>query len=871
MARWAPERDTTKSIEAYQTWMQTCLALDGALFAPNHALWTKERFDELDARFVRAPDGGTGSFHEKLRGQLRDATPEAAQLMAEVFWTYAAYPTNTSPEKKRSQIVDIWSWSGETLSADHSMLSDEVLAGVGSGGTGYSVRRWKELVYVISVLRAFKALARRQREQALSDPWRFAQWVGGVDSSTSAQFRHVIKFYCFPDTFERIAATVDKDRILQEFGEASKAELARWDDVQKDQRLLDLRRRLEIDRGDAPFDFFLPDIEERWRPSSKSYLLTWSPKNWAFDELSDYRAKTAAGELVTRRWASGTRQPKVGDTVYLMRLAVEPRGVIAKGNVVREAYDAPHYLQSKAEAGETISYIDVDFDSVRDPERDPIVPVSVLETRAPAQPWTPQSSGISISASASAELTRLWRALPPVELNGASRAASPQTAKSKGAPLNVIYYGPPGTGKTRELMQLRSNYETSASTISADEWLATNIAGLSWWEAVFLALADTQVPMSVDQILAHPYFSARARGTANNSLRGTCWNALQYHTSPDSVNVRVNWEKRYEPYVFDKDDQSRWTLVGDWRDSCSELLGKLEDIKRGPGAATTVRRWEFVTFHQSYAYEEFVEGIRPQVVAGAISYDVAPGLFKRLCDRARRDPNHRYALFIDEINRANIAKVFGELITLIEPDKRAVYDDAGLLKEGLEATLPYSGERFGVPANLDLFGAMNTSDRSISLLDAALRRRFEFKELLPMSGVISGEDGNGSISVTDGDPINLRKLLDALNSRIATLLHRDQMIGHSYFTKVNSFDKLRLTLRNEIVPLLQEYFHEDWRRIRQVFADEDAERDAQIVREVEDNPIWVSGDDDDAQPMFEIAAAHEMSPDAIRKIYEPQA
>lgn len=139
-----------------------------------------------------------------------------------------------------------------------------------------------------------------------------------------------------------------------------------------------------------------------------------------------------------------------------------------------------------------------------------------------------------------------------------------------------------------------------------------------------------------------------------------------------------------------------------------------------------------VTFHQSFGYEEFVEGLRPEPLNGQVQYRVHAGIFRRLCERAEQYPDRRFALFIDEINRGNVSKIFGELITLIEPSKRQPFNPDGTPDTSRPAThvrLPYSGAPFGVPVNVDLYGTMNTADRSLAHLDTALRRRFEFVEM----------------------------------------------------------------------------------------------------------------------------------------------
>lgn len=322
----------------------------------------------------------------------------------------------------------------------------------------------------------------------------------------------------------------------------------------------------------------------------------------------------------------------------------------------------------------------------------------------------------------------------------------------------------------------------------------------------------------------------------------------------------------------------------------------------------------FTTFHQSYGYEEFVEGIKPNIDSEEgnskdIEYKIKPGIFKKVCERALEnednikdfnfhidklkeiakedgnDPekyfklpntkysiqyrggktfrikfddmskNHKdypvsieniiklyktsstneiynsayvkailnylktqglkdyqekdektnlpYIIIIDEINRGNVSKIFGELITLIEPSKRIGAD------EELKVTLPYSNEEFGVPKNVYILGTMNTADRSITSLDTALRRRFEFVEMMPDVSKLSN----------DYKDVNLQELLKAINTRIEYLLDREKTIGHAFFIGVENLEDLKKVFQNKIIPLLQEYFYNDYALISAVLND----------------------------------------------------
>lgn len=300
-----------------------------------------------------------------------------------------------------------------------------------------------------------------------------------------------------------------------------------------------------------------------------------------------------------------------------------------------------------------------------------------------------------------------------------------------------------------------------------------------------------------------------------------------------------------------------------------------DEIKRRFEELKDQGRVQFLTFHQSYGYEEFVEGIRPVLSqSGAedgdshkLDYVIQDGIFKQMSlaaiaehlptpdsdsdiqqenriSRAKRaelalqntDAGQggiawkanapRYVLIIDEINRANISKVLGELITLLEPDKRLGE------RHEITVTLPYSQKRFGVPANLHVIGTMNTADRSIAFMDTALRRRFTFEEKIPDSGLVPS-DVNG---------INVGVILETMNRRISILFDRDHTIGHSYLMKIESLKQFRDIFHAKLLPLLQEYFYDDWENICIVLGCPKAEHFPEGSGEINKSPIVIKDD-----------------------------
>lgn len=364
-------------------------------------------------------------------------------------------------------------------------------------------------------------------------------------------------------------------------------------------------------------------------------------------------------------------------------------------------------------------------------------------------------------------------------------------------PSNIIFTGVAGTGKTYRLQQIAKDYTDIRPLVTPDELLATLIEPLSWREVICLVFLDERQKgktlLKVPEILQNLIFSVKvAQNNRTENLSNTAWSTLMTFSSPNSTTI--NYSKRASQAYFDKDESSNWFLLPDSLPLLTNLQQKLSDYhtaiapENRHNNVLKTERFSLVSFHQAYGYEEFVEGIRPQVMDnGQMNYAIKAGAFITLCEQAKKNPQYRYAMLIDEINRANVARVFGELMSLIEPSKRA-----GQVAE-MSVNLAYSGQSFSVPSNVDIYATMNTQDHSLAPLDMAFRRRFNFIECLPDSSIL------GQMVVGD-EVIDLANLLTALNEKIRQTLGKDSELGHSFLITVKSLDELALAFEQAILP-----------------------------------------------------------------------
>lgn len=365
---------------------------------------------------------------------------------------------------------------------------------------------------------------------------------------------------------------------------------------------------------------------------------------------------------------------------------------------------------------------------------------------------------------------------------------------------NIIYYGPPGTGKTYLLQSIMNDYIdydiTPAQLTTAYTTESKN------WILITLVLLQNHGKMTTTEI----------QNIVDGLHLGVTINIATELDKHSIAEPPIPGVIREQPRVFFTTNPGEWYV-----DFVRVQQVRPDFYDRFLSSCTVTKRYDFVTFHQSYSYESFIEGIRPEYIpaTGGIDYSPKDGVFKALCDRARSTGEKEYAIFIDEINRGNISEIFGELISLIEVDKREGETGA------LSVILPYSKTSFSVPSNVNVYGTMNTADRSIDQIDIALRRRFKFSPMLPNARIIEQELHLAGYDAHNIGGVDLISIFNTINSRIELLLDSQHLLGHALFIKCRSVKDIANVIKNSVVPLLEEYFFDDLQKIQLVFNDLD--------------------------------------------------
>jgi hypothetical protein len=683
---------------------------------------------------------------------MKNTSPAAQELMAEMLWALLLFPSNIKDETKRQHVRTIWVLSGQQVPQDHSLLDDDVLVGIGSGGPGFNNHRWRELVYLIELTGALKQRNTAERRQILSNYDAFMHWIGTVPQKGKRQFRHMLRFFAFPDKVERMSSNRHRRIILEAFSVAPVTETKKWNDQQLDDALLKLRTKLQAESPSSVLDFYDPPLRARWQPDDEDEVIGeprdlpggQSKRYWVEKTLVKGRPDREKGEQSLGRALWSPQSSKDGKDIYSNMRLVRPGDVVF------------HLTDNEAITGVSLvaEAVDESFLGLAGTE------------------WADRLAY-------RVQLKEFEQVIPPLP-----RSAFLETPK----------YGD----------RLRKLIVDQESNLFYGKSLALN-------QGAYL----TEAPSELVDILCDAY-----RIVASKDLPHI--NKAEHRYSPDLGPTPVVAEKSVA-YSLENALDGLFIERNSFKEILNIFQAKKNLILQGPpGVGKTFfskrlayalmgdkapRRIGRVQFHQSYSYEDFIQGYRP----AGVGFSLKDGMFYAFCERAKMDPHNPYVFIIDEINRGNLSKVFGELMMLIETDKR-----------GPEWAIPLAygngpDDTFFVPDNLFLMGLMNTADRSLAMVDYALRRRFAFVNLKPGFGERSFRDFLVTRGAQPALVDRIVKKMGVLNDRIArdtTNLGSGFCIGHSFFCTSVEGTRLdeewyRRVISTEIEPLLKEYWFDN--------------------------------------------------------------
>lgn len=801
MSRYCGGKDVAPIFAAAERWRDVALLRDGSVFSERQ-LWTLEGMEYLETHFINNLDEGKGSYWEKLRDQLKTAPPDVRRLAAEMNWVMLLCPSSIKAGSKRQTIRDAWEWSDEQLpDTANQWLDDSVLSGIGSAGAGYNNYRWRELRFFINFCLAFKRFSQEKRAEILQDVWQFAEWLQTIAESGSRQLRHMLVYLLFPDTFERIFSGGERESVVRAFGGGARGKLDRMLPPEIDKALLRIREELELEYGTTDLDFYCAPLSDRWgqpdfdaitkdvsaehvldalveidregipeRSRSTTYDLLHETRRYPPKLVLSLAVKNASGKAYDREDFSGGEDSPA--FILLRSLGFE----IVKKNLVRGMVEK---FLSQANEGTSLTTAD----------------------------YPKQYRGLETKVSfGQGALTHV----PWVSFLGPNQKTSngiyPALLLFKKSGVLILAYGV----STTEYPAKQWKDVESAKTI--------NEFFLERFGRPAEKYGESRVAMSFD-VQGEIDFDSLTEGLDEMIDRyRTLFNELgeerldrQYSVDCMEYSIQDALAELFIP------ESAFRNMVGRLRRKKNLILqgppgvGKTFVAKRLAYALMGIKaphRIGMVQFHQAYSYEDFIQGYRPS----GTGFHRKDGVFHGFCMRAKCDPENDYVFVIDEINRANLSKVLGEVMMLMEGDKR-----------GPEWAVPltYSespDETFFVPSNVYLVGLMNTADRSLSMVDYALRRRFAFMDISPGFETVQFKDFLRKRGVMESTINRLALDICTLNEDIRqdkANLGEGFCIGHSYFCPDTSqsgpleTEWYHEVIHSEIIPLLREYWFDD--------------------------------------------------------------
>ena len=750
-----------KVYEAAEIWVERALKSDDSLFTPGKPIWSNKWLGELHERFLNHTNEESGSFVERLRQQLIGSPTEVYQLMGEVLYFHFLFVSTKDSTAEQRVIDNVLEWSPYLVEIPKELI-DCLTPGIGNPGQNFHAARAIQVGFLIEFAEQWKIQRGDESRRLLNDPWEFKEFVMGLNFQSALleegsrirprTQRHALLHLVFPDTFESIVSTEHKKHI----GESEA--FARYvinptSDI--DRRIQQIRQGLETEREAGFSKFYDDDIRRIWDQDSyspwdeyigraRSYL---SPDSGRLDrEEIDYKVEISQ-KLATVREAVIASKNDWADRVRSgLPSGNNPLSWQARDDFCKWLDTSPENRQEALQALRAI--------------------------------WTEDNSSVS------ERISSFVNPLPEEALRGGAGSHA-RFASVLLMGLDVHKHPPYG----HEMLG-RAYESTGYSQPKADADAA------ELYDHALGFLDQFREEARVRGLELRHRLDAQSLVWALDQERDK---EMEEPKSPTTTSEPV------EPEANLKALAQELTLPVKFLEEIRLLLKEKNQVifQGPPGTGKTYiaqklaehlagskERVTLVQFHPSYAYEDFVQGFRPITLKDEqAGFTLRDGPLRKAAEKARNDRSEKYFLIIDEINRGNLAKVFGELYFLLEYREH-------------EINLQYSDDQFSLPENLYIIGTMNTADRSIALVDLALRRRFYFVEFSPETEPIQGLLRRW----LEKNEAHMEWVADVVDQANEKLDDRHAAIGPSYFLKHGlDGEKVERIWKHSVFPYIQEH------------------------------------------------------------------
>ena len=749
--------------DAIDRFVEVAFRTHDSIFTPGEPIWSQGVRSDLYRRFVENPDESSDSFINKFERQLKGAPVETIQLAAEVLFVQLLTSSTVSRKKKISLIETVLGWSPKAVGLPEE-LKNAFNRGL-SNDQSFQRHRPMHIAFILEVSRAWDALDEAQRDELLKEPWQFKQFLADVPAKAAQPMREILCFFVHPDHFESITSRDHKKIIVEKLG----AQIESIPD-DPDRALYEIRQSLAPKYGED-FTFYQRGVVSEWQdwPGAKvedkwPIFMDWVQRIRDSDIFEKW--EITYKREVAMKAAEARKALMAGESAWLAKL--------------RAAFGKPNNLTAWQMHDRFLKWCEAHPDEARGS-------LSVLWSDGPGD----------------AQMRAFLDQLSPDAAKGAGTRTALMSFLLMGVDVETYPMYRTDAFKTaiklsgfRKLPPRADEVQQYTFAISFLDEIVNSSRG---WDQPIASRLEAQgavwglvkwanIPGWTDDDLASlsDFQKGKGSGPSNGGGNGGGDDPPDDEESLEKLAGKLFLDVKFLETVKQLLEEKRQVIFygppGTGKTYVAQQLAECL-----AGSSTRVK---LVQFHPSYAYEDFFEGYRPALNNGNATFELMKGPLRRIAADAEKRPDKTFVLLIDEINRGNLAKVFGELYFLLEYRKHAV-------------ELQYSRSTFRLPENLLIIGTMNTADRSIALIDAALRRRFYFIEFFP-----------------DRPPIDklLHKWLKAKEPKMTWIAEvvdlankglneRHLAIGPSHFMKEGLTEEwVEMIWTHAVIPYMEEHF-----------------------------------------------------------------